>query len=259
MTERSSYAPGTPCWVDLATPDIEAAAAFYGGLLGWEVPELPNSAEMGGYRRAKRNGVDVAGMVPLMQEGQPTAWSTYVAVADADATAAAVTDAGGTVAFEPMDVADLGRMAVFTDPEGAFIGVWQPGTFPGAGLVNEPGALSWNELNTRDPEGAKEFYGAVFGWEFKDDDMGEMGIYTTLLLDGQMVGGMLNMAERGVPEQVPAHWQVYLAVEDADAAVGKTKAEGGGVMVGPIDIPAGRFAVLSDPWGAGFAVIQLPS
>jgi predicted enzyme related to lactoylglutathione lyase len=258
MSERSSYAPGTPCWVDLATPDIEAASAFYGGLLGWDVPELPNSAEMAGYRRAKKNDVDVAGMVPLMQEGQPTVWSTYVAVADADATAAAVTDAGGTVVVEPMDVAELGRMAVFTDPSGTFFGVWQPGTFPGAALVNEPGALSWNELGTRDPDGAKEFYGAVFGWGSRDNDMGEMGTYTEWLNGEDSIGGMLDIAGR-LPDEIPSHWLVYLAVENADAAVEKVKSGGGSVAFGPVDIPAGRFAVVADPWGAAFAVIQLPS
>jgi uncharacterized protein len=257
MSERTSYAPGTPSWVDLATPDVEAAAAFYGGLLGWEVPELPNSAEMGGYRRAKMNGVDVAGMVPLMQEGQPTAWSTYVSVADADATAEAVKGAGGTVVIEPMDVAELGRMAVFTDPAGAFFGVWQPGTFPGAALVNEPGALSWNELGTRDPEGAKAFYGAVFGWGFRDNDMGEMGTYTEWLNGEDSVGGMMDVSGR-LPDEIPSHWLVYLAVENADAAVEQVKSGGGSVSFGPIDIPAGRFAIVTDPFGAAFAVIQLP-
>jgi uncharacterized protein len=161
MSERTSYAPGTPCWVDLATPDIEAAAGFYGELLGWDVPEQPNSAEMGGYRRALKKGKDVAGMMPLMQEGQPPAWNTYVAVEDADATAKAIAEAGGTVVAEPMDVMDLGRMAVFTDPTGAVFGIWQPGTFPGAGRVNEDGAVGWNELETCDPAAAKDFYGSV--------------------------------------------------------------------------------------------------
>src|SRR5690242_12237219 len=118
MSERTSYAPGTPCWVDLGTPDVEAAARFYREVLGWDVPEQPNSAEMGGYRRAMKNGRDVAGMMPLMQEGQPPAWSTYVSVDDAGPIAKAVADHGGTVIAEPMDVMSLGRMAVFADPAG---------------------------------------------------------------------------------------------------------------------------------------------
>jgi uncharacterized protein len=257
MPEKTSYEPGTPSWVDHASPDLDASIEFYCSLFGWDVPETETSEQTGGYRQAMKGGKAVSGMMPLMQEGQPPAWSTYVSVADADATAAAVKEAGGSVLAEPMDVMDLGRMAVFTDPSGAVFGIWQPGTFLGSGLVNEPGALSWNELNTRDPEGAKGFYGAVFGWDFEENDMGEMGTYTTLKLGDGMVGGMLDMGERGVPEQVPAHWQVYFAVEDTDAAVEQAKQGGGSVMVEPMEVPAGRFAILTDPHGASFAVIAL--
>ena len=222
----------------------------------WEIPELPNSAEMGGYRRAKKNGKDVAGAMPLMQEGQPPAWSTYVAVTDADATAAAVKDAAGSVISEPMDVMDLGRMAIFADPTGAVFGIWQPGTFAGAELVNEPGALAWNELGTRDPDAAKAFYSAVFGWSFRDNDMGEMGTYTEWLNGEDSIGGMLDISGR-LPDEIPAHWLVYFAIENTDAAIEAVKASGGNVPFGPVDIPAGRFAVGADPWGAAFAVIQL--
>src|SRR5215475_2151894 len=167
MSVRTSYEPGTPCWVDLGSPDLDASVEFYSSLLGWEVPESENPEQTGGYRRAMKNGKDVAGMMPLMQEGQPPAWSNYVSVADADTVAAKVTENGGSVIAEPMDVMELGRMAVFADPTGAVFGIWQPGTFTGAGLVNEPGALAWNELNTRDLAASKDFYGAVFGWDFE--------------------------------------------------------------------------------------------
>jgi predicted enzyme related to lactoylglutathione lyase len=257
MSERTSYTPGTPCWVELGTPDIEAAATFYGELFGWEIPELPNSAELGGYRRAKKNGKDVAGVSPLMQEGQPPAWSTYVSVEDAAATLATVGEAGGQVIVEPMDVMGLGTMGVFADPTGAVCGVWQPGTFAGAELVNEPGALAWNELGTRDPAAAKVFYSAVFGWEIEDHDMGEMGTYTEWKIDGNSVGGMMDVTGR-LPDEIPAHWLVYFAVEKTDAAVETVKSAGGGVSFGPIDIPAGRFAIVTDPHGAAFAVIQAP-
>ena len=257
MSERSSYAPGTPCWVDLGSPDLDASIEFYGSLFGWDVPESANSEATGGYRQAMKSGKPVAGMMPLMQEGQPPAWSSYVSAADAAETAAKVTEAGGSVIAEPMEVLDLGSMAVFADPSGAVFGVWQPNTFIGAGLVNEPGALSWNELNTRDVGGAKAFYGAVFGWTFEDNDMGEAGRYTTIKLGEDMVGGILDMGERGVPEQVPAHWQVYFAVEDTDAAIEQAKQGGGSVMVPPMEVPAGRFSILLDPHGASFAVITL--
>jgi len=257
MSERTSYTPGTPCWVDLGTPDIDAAVDFYGSLFGWQVPESENVEQTGGYRRATKNGVDVAGVMPLMQEGQPPAWSSYVSVADADAAAAAVGEAGGSVIAEPMDVMGLGRMAIFADPSGAVFGIWQPGTFLGAGLVNEPGALAWNELNTRDLEGAKSFYGAIFGWGFEENDMGEMGKYTTITLGGNPVGGILDMGERQVPEEIPSHWLAYFATEDTDSTIEQAKQRGGGVMMGPVDIPVGRFAILTDPHGAAFAVIAL--
>ncbi|HKH65220.1 MAG TPA: VOC family protein [Solirubrobacterales bacterium] len=254
MSERTSYTPGTPCWVDLATPDIEAAERFYGELFGWEIPELPNSAEMGGYRRAKLGGRDVAGVMPLMQEGQPPAWSTYISVDDADATAAAIQEHGGAQVAPPMAVADYGKLAVFTDPEGAYFGIWEPGTFAGSERVNEKGAVGWNELETRDPGAAKRFYGAVFGWEFKEERMGET-TYNVATVDGVRVAGMADIEGR-VPDEVPAHWMVYFGSVDTDEAVDKIKELGGQVMFGPMDIPAGRFAMATDPHGAAFAVMQ---
>lgn len=256
MSERTSYTPGTPCWVELGTPDIEATATFYGDLFGWEIPELPNSAELGGYRRAKKGGKDVAGVAPLMQEGQPPAWSTYVSVEDAAATLGTVSDVGGQVIVEPMDVMGLGTMGVFADPTGAVCGVWQPGTFPGAELVNEYGAFGWNELATRDTGVAKEFYGAVFGWSYRDEESERTGTYTIWKVGEAMVGGMLDMNAADMPAEVPPHWLVYFTVENTDAAVEKVKAGGGDLRFGPIDIPIGRFAVVADQFGAAFAVMQ---
>jgi uncharacterized protein len=257
MSERDGYAPGTPCWIDLSTPDQDAAAAFYGGLFGWRVEEDENAERTGGYRVATLRGRAIGGVMKLMREDQPPAWSTYVSVANADAAAARVKQAGGSVMFEPMDVLDYGRMAFVVDPTGAVLGLWQPGRNKGAGVVNEPGALSWNELNTRDVSGAEEFYGAVFGWTFETEGMGEAGSYTTINLGGNPVGGVLNQRERGVPDEVPAHWAVYFAVEDADATVERVKELGGSVMVPPTDIPAGRFSIVGDPHGAMFTVIAL--
>ncbi|HEX6665075.1 MAG TPA: VOC family protein [Solirubrobacterales bacterium] len=256
MSERSSYAAGTPSWVDLGTPDMEASVDFYGALFGWDIPESENAEQTGGYRQAMKDGKPVAGMMPLMQEGQPPAWSSYVSVDDADATAAAVKEAGGNEIAAPMDVMDLGRMAIFVDPTGAVFGIWQPGSFVGAGLVNEPGALAWNELGTRDTAAAKAFYGDVFGWGAADNDAGEMGTYTQWKLGEDSVGGMLDITGR-LPDEIPAHWLAYFAVEDADAAIETVKAKGGAVAFGPIDIAVGRFAVVQDPHGAAFAVIKL--
>ncbi len=257
MSERTSYTPGTPSWVDLGSPDLDAAVEFYGALFGWDVHEAGDPEQTGGYRMAYLSDKPVAGMMPLMQEGQPPAWTTYVSVEDADATAAAVREAGGSVIAEPMDVMDVGRMAVFADPAGAVFSIWQPRAHPGAGLVNEPGAFTWNELNTRDPGAAKAFYSAVFGWEIAEHEMGEMGTYVEWKQGEDPMGGMMDMRGR-VPDEVPPHWLTYFAVEDTDATVEKVKELGGGVAFGPIDIPAGRFAVVHDPHGAMFAVIKMP-
>jgi len=225
MSERTSYEPGIPCWVDLGSPDLDASVEFYSALFGWEVPESENVEQTGGYRRATKNGRDVAGMMPLMQEGQPPAWSNYISVEDADATVAKVKEAGGTVMAEPMDVMDLGRMAIFADPTGAVLGIWQPGTFIGAEVVNETGAVVWNELNTRDPEAAKSFYGAVFGWGFEAREF-ETGTYNTIKVGEDNVGGMIDITGRA-PDEVPAHWLVYFAVEDTDASVEDIRASFG--------------------------------
>jgi predicted enzyme related to lactoylglutathione lyase len=257
MTEITVYAPGTPCWVELSSPELDDSIGFYGALFGWDVPESENAEQTGGYRLAQLGGSPTAGMMPQMQEGQPVAWTTYISVDDAEDIAAAVKDAGGNVIVEPFEVLDLGKMAVFADPNGAVFGVWEPGTFAGAGIVNEPGAISWNELNTRDLAGAKSFYGALFDWGFEDIEMEDAGTYTSFKLGDRMVGGILDLNERGVPDEVPPHWQVYFAVEDTDATIDKAKQNGGGVMLEPVDVPAGRFAILADPQGASFGVIAL--
>jgi uncharacterized protein len=263
MTEITTYAPGIPCWVDLATPDLDGSVDFYGSVLGWDVPESENAEQTGGYRIATSRSKSAAGMMPMMQEGQPPAWTTYVSVDDADAAAEKVKGAGGQVLAEPMDVMDLGRMAVFADPAGAVFGVWQPASFTGAEVVNEPGALSWNEVNTRDPDATKAFYGAVFGWGFNDVDMGEAGTYTTLRHpdrgeDEESIGGLLDMRGQ-VPDEVPPHWLTYFTVDDLDAAIETAKEKGGGPMFGPLELPNGKLAILHDPHGARVGLFESTS
>jgi len=250
--EKSSYAPGTPSWVDIGSPDPAATVAFYGALFGWTAEEGP--PEAGGYRMALLNGKPVAGIGPAMNPGPPH-WATYVAVTDADATTAKVTAAGGQVLVPPMDVMDVGRMAVFLDNVGAAFSIWQAKEFAGAVVVNEPGAFCWNELATRDVDKAIEFYPAVFGWDHKTSEMGPMR-YTEWILDGASIAGMMPMPDM-VPAQVPPHWMVYFAVEDCDATLAQATGLGATAMFGPIDIPIGRFAGLQDPQGAAFAVIAL--
>ncbi len=259
MPEITAHAPGTPSWIDLSSPDLGASIAFYGALFGWEAWETGTVEETGGYRMFGLRDQTVAGLGPIMNEGQPPAWSTYVTVEDASATADKVRAAGGRVLVEPMDVMAAGRMAVFMDPEGAAFSIWQPGESIGAGIVNEPGTLAWNELSTRDVDGAERFYGEVFGWGAETSPMpGPNGPvdYTGWQVGGKAVGGALPMPE-GVPAEVPPFWLVYFAVEDTDAAVAKAKELGASVVMEPVDIPAGRFAVVVDPQGAVFGVIAL--
>lgn len=253
MSEKTTYKPGTFCWIDLGTPDQDAAGEFYGALFGWQLKEDENAEQTGGYRTA-RLGDDkaVGGVMKLMQEGQPPAWMNYVCVEDADATTAKAREAGGQVFAEPMSVLDYGRMAVLADPTGAVFGIWQPGVNVGADVVGETGAMNWNELNTRDPEAAKTFYGDVFGWSFEEKEY-ERGAYTIITVDGEGIGGISDR----IPAEVPAHWLIYFAVEDADATIETARQRGGEIPVGPFDIAeVGRIAVVKDPWGAFFAVIQ---
>jgi len=253
MPKMTSYAPGTPSWADIGT-DVEGAKAFYGGLFGWQTQEAGPAEETGGYGFFLKDGQNVAGYGPQQNPGPPV-WSTYISVADADQTAKAVEAAGGTVVMAPMDVMTAGRMAVFQDPQGGFFSVWQPGEHIGAGLVNEPGAMCWNELNSRDLDGSKRFYSEVFGWDPLTHAEGPMP-YTEWQLEGRSIGGAMDMPPV-VPAEVPTHWLVYFAVDDTDAAVKKTEELGGDVRAPAVDTPAGRIAVLGDPQGAVFAVIKM--
>jgi len=252
VPEFNSYPAGTPSWVDLASPDPAGSNAFYGALFDWEADDLGPDA--GHYALLQKGGKNVAGSGPIMMDGQPTAWTTYVGVDDCDATVELAKKAGAAVFVEPMDVMQAGRMAIFADPTGAVLGVWQPKDHKGADLANEPGTFTWNELDTRDVPAAKSFYSEVFGWQPNDMDMGGLS-YTEWKLGDRSVAGMMPMPEM-VPPEVPANWLVYFAVTDCDAAVAKATDLGATVLVPATDITPGRFAVLSDPAGAVFAVIK---
>jgi predicted enzyme related to lactoylglutathione lyase len=253
MPERTSYTPGTPSWVDIGT-DVEGAKRFYGGLFGWGAQDAGPPEETGGYGFFVKGEKLVAGYGPQQNPGSPN-WTSYVSVADADDTAKKVEGAGGTVVLAPMDVMTAGRMAVFQDAQGAFISAWEPNEHTGAQVVNESGALSWNELNTRDVEGSKAFYREVFGWEPVTHGEGQ-GAYTEFTLGGNSIAGMMQMPDM-VPADVPPHWLVYFAVDDTDASVARCEELGGAVRVPPMDIEPGRFSVLVDPQGATFAVIRM--
>jgi uncharacterized protein len=273
MPERDGYIPGVPCWVDTSQPDPEAAVDFYGDLFAWEFENVMPPDASGRYFRARLGGGEVAA-VATIPEGMPqvATWDTYVAVESADETAAKVAAAGGSIVMEPFDVFDFGRLAMFTDPEGAAFCVWQANRHQGARIVNEHGSVNFNGLNTRDADRAKEFYGSVFGW-------------TTLALPGGAemwtlpgYGDYLERdnpglrkltADAGAPEEfvdvvaslnpiaddqpdTPAHWSVTFAVDDADAIAAKASGLGGEVVVPPFDAPWVRMTVIADPQGATF-------
>jgi predicted enzyme related to lactoylglutathione lyase len=255
MPERTSYEPGTPSWVDLATPDLDGAKRFYGSLFGWEPQNAGAPDETGGYAFFTLDGRRVAGVTPLLTEGRPTVWSTYVSTDDADAAAERATAAGATLLAEPMEIMDAGRMTFLMHPAGGSIGAWQPGRHTGAELVNDPGSFSWSELHTHDVEGAKAFGAAVFGWTYEEQPFGEM-TYTVVRAGGNSVAGMVALPPE-VPAEVPANWMTYFAVADCDAAVAAVEELGGAVLLRPIDVErVGRFAVVGDPYGARFGVIR---
>jgi len=253
MPVRSSYAQGTPNWVDLQTSDQDAAKAFYSGLFGWAYDDQP-MPQGPVYSMAVLGEHPVAGIASQPPEmaaaGAPPMWNTYLAVDSVDETVAKVEAAGGTIAMAPFDIVDAGRMAFVLDPAGAAVALWQADRHFGASLVNEPGTVTWNELITTDPA-AVAFYQNVLGLTTSTMDMGA-GEYTLFEVDGQMVGGTTPPQMPGVP----SHWHVYFGVADADAAVAKTTELGGSVLVPPFDTPVGRLAVIGDPQGAVFSIIQ---
>jgi len=274
---QDRYIAGVPCWIDTSQPDPQAAAEFYRGLFGWELEDQMPPESGAHYFAARIRGQDAAAISSVMEGAPPVAtWNTYVWVDSADDSAERVRAAGGTVVTEPFDVFDAGRMAIFSDPEGAVFSAWQPNRHRGATVVNEHGAVNFNNLNTRDPERAKAFYGAVFGWTTLD--VGDAFTAWTLpgygdFLETLNPGTRERNAAMGAPAgfedvvaalvvlgddqpDTPAHWSVTFGVDDADAAAERTIALGGTVLAGPFDAPWVRMAVIADPAGATFTASQ---
>lgn len=243
MTTKTSYLPGEPIWSDLSTPDQAASAAFYGPLLGWTATEP--QPEFGGYASFLLDDRKVAGNVPLMAPEQPPSWTCYVCSHDADETAALVEQGGGTVIAPPMDVGDLGRMAVFLDPAGASFGVWQPGTHTGSELVDQEGTQSWVELLTADPAATAAFYGPVIGWDVKQSPE-----YVELTLDGRSVAGCTDLS------QGTSGWLPSFEVGDPGAKADQAVALGGSVVLPVTRFDGGSCAIVRDPHGAVFGVIN---
>lgn len=252
MAKFESYEPGQFSWVDLMARDTDAAIRFYGALFGWS-----HSADQDGqgrpYTMFSSGGVNVAGMGAMddamQRTGMPPVWSSYVTVADLEATTKRAVELGGQVMLPPMAIPPAGAMAILTDPEGAAISLWTPQDHIGAGITNVPGSFCWNELTSRVPDDAQRFYGDLFGWSFQGDD------YREVRVGDRMNGGILPWREE-MGDQ-PANWKVYFAVEDCDGAVARCQELSGQLLMGPVDIEPGRFAVVSDDQGAIFNVMKL--
>ncbi len=255
MTDGApTYAPGTPMWVDHTSNDVQASARFYDELFGWQSQDLGEQA--GHYTMFTSNGKMVAATTPPMSPGTPPVWTTYIATTDASETARKVSEAGGQVLVAPFAVMDSGTMGVFADPTGAVFCAWQPQNHKGAELVNAPVGFCWNELATRDLAAAKNFYPRVFGWGIKSNAMPDGSEYVEWQVGGRSIAGGQGMSSM-YPPQVPPHWLVYFAVANTDETVKKAQELGGSVTAPAMDIPQGRMAVLTDPQGAAFAIIQV--
>src|SRR4051812_34325078 len=233
MGERTSYAPGTFCWVDLVAGDQAAAKAFYAALLGWEYDDMPLGGDQF-YSLARCEGHAVAAIVPLQDPAVPPHWNCYVSVEDAEAAAARAEALGATVVLPAGDVGDSGRMAVFQDPQGALLNVWQPGRHFGAELVNAIGALAWNDLLSTDVEGSAAFYRELFGWEIVEVP-GSNGQYFAIANQGTRNGGVMPAPPGGHPA-----WNLYFAVAHIGETIARVEKLGGQLLIGPMDVPTGR-------------------
>ena len=256
MAETRTFVANAPVWVDLSSTDAEAARDYYAKLFRWKV-ELTPEPEAGGYALAKFGGKDVAGIGPAQSPGAPSAWMVYIGTKDADETAKKVEAAGGKVIAPPFQVLESGRMAVFQDPSGAFIAVWEPKEMHGAEVMYEPNSMGWAELNSRGIDKAKPFYTKVFGWVQKKSEMGEGAPeYTEFINDDESIAGATEMNPM-VPAAVPSYWLVYFNVDDIDRSFKEAIDAGGREMSAPREFSGGQFAVLSDPQGAAFGLIQM--
>lgn len=252
-TRQTPWPNGTPCWVDIGVPDVDAAKAFYTQLFGWEYSG--GDGEFGGYLNATLGGLMVAGMGPQQSPDDPPRWTTYFATDDAVAATARIRDAGGTVLVEPMAIGPMGTMVIALDPLGDVFGLWQSGEHTGYQLHNEPGALAWNEAMVDDTAAAKQFYSAVFGFTFDQlapEDGAGMD-YATFGTGGNPLGGLAAS-----DPSMPKGWLTCFAVASTDDTVAGVEARGGKVVMPPEDTPFGRFAIVEDPWGAPFEVMQDP-
>lgn len=259
MATYTEHKHGTFSWMELASKDAAAAKKFYGGLFGWTFDDMPAGPDMI-YSMCKIGDKTVGALYQMgadMAKAMPPHWASYVSVTDVDATTKKVEGAGGKVMKEPFDVMDVGRMSVIQDPSGGTMCLWQAKKHIGAQLKGDAGTLCWNELMSSNIDRAGKFYSDVLGWKLDPKDMGPMGMYTLFKLDGadNGVGGMMAIPKDMA--SMPSNWVTYIASDDVDASAKKVTELGGSVVVPPQDIPnIGRFAIVSDPGGATFALYK---
>lgn len=253
MGERTEYVPGTFSWTDLGTTDVEGAKSFYQGLFGWDAEDMP-AGEMGTYTMFSLGKKSVAACYQQYEEGAPPSWLSYVSVASAEQACAKARTLGATVLQDAFDVLDVGRQGLIADPQGAVLAMWEPRSHIGAGLVNDPGALSWNELRTSDPSAAADFYSGLFDWKTEETDMGPAGMYTTVNVGDKRNGGIMALPEEMAG--MPPHWGVYFTVEDCNKAVERVRELGGAVHFEPMEMEFGTFTAVADPQGAGFSLFS---
>jgi predicted enzyme related to lactoylglutathione lyase len=256
MGERTSHPPGAFSWADLSTSDPVDAQRFYGGLFGWEFDDLP-VGDGAVYTMCRLGGRSVCAISSQQEQeraqGVPPHWNNYVTVKEVDESAAKARKLGGNVLLEPFDVLDAGRMAVVADPTGAVFSTWEPRGNIGAEVVNVAGALTWNELATKDVERAMDFYAGLFGWRYERLQGGEITYY--VIFNGDRSNG--GMREQGEAEaSIPPNWVPYFATESVDTTIATATGLGGNVVVQPVTVPAGRFADLADPQGAVVAILE---
>lgn len=244
--------PGTPTWVDLMTSNPEAARKFYGNLFGWTY--LISGPEFGYYANALLNDQVVAGIGPMMSDDPniPSAWTVYLATNDSEVDSTKVIAEGGQVMVPTMTIGEFGRMTVCVDPTGAVFGLWESNQHIGAVVTDEPGSMTWYEVTSREAAKTRDFYCALHG---QTSQLMPTMEYYMLNIGSKTVAGVLQMDAQW--DGIPPHWMVYFAVKNTDALIEQAGALGGTLRVPAFDTPFGRVAVLADPQGATFSIIQL--
>jgi predicted enzyme related to lactoylglutathione lyase len=251
MGEVKEYPNGTFCWIDLGTTDVAGAKAFYSGLFGWEMEDLP-AGDSGTYTMCRLRGKDIAGIHQHSPE-EGIGWSSSISVDDVEETTSRARTLGAVVLMEPFDIEGAARMSLIRDPAGAEVTLWQAMGHIGAGYVNDVGAWGWNELVTPEMETAKAFYGDLFGWEA--EDVPAAIPRATFTLGDLLVGGIHSPTPQ---EGEGARWTVSFGVSDADQSTARAEELGGRTVLPATDIPIGRFSIVSDPAGATLTLAAVP-